>query len=1001
MNLLFKNLAVAALYYISGRAGLYLASDPAMATIFWPGAGIAMAAVYSCGYAMVPGVYIGAVLVNFTAVYPSSIPELDYTFLRMFLMGGPPALQAFAGAFLIRRVLGSGSRLETFRSVLLFSLLGGPVSCLLSASLSEVILYSFRLMPLSSIPLSWTTWYVGDMLGVLVFAPAGVMLVHESVSRFRKQVVIFPLLLLFTAVISVFQYAIRNEKLNRQEALKADSALIVNTLNNQVSAYIQQIESLRRLFEASDYVSEEEFRVFLKDAFIEYPALAGVFWAPRVSDKDRGDFERRAQSFKGPDFRILDMRADGQVGAVSPRDIYFPLLFAAQSLGGGVQDGVDFASDGALRQRLIESGRTGRPGSYKVEGLFGYEQGSSVVALTFPLYAPGAAAQDPELSLRGFVIGIVLPSKMLQETMKGWDLRGISLSYEDLSKPPSAVGSGTGAEGHIIFRMPESGIRHTESFKMMDETWLLTFSLSKDFLESHVNWGLWYVLAGCFLFTFLLSGFLLVVTGHGAVTESVVEERTRQLKDQTNFLKIIMDHVPDLVFVKNERHEIIAANQAFLGLYAPEDRANVLGRTGLEVFTEEQQELYKAQDRMAFDKGYTEIFESNTAFDGVTRTFFTRKIRFEDAAGLRYMLGLSRDMSDLLTAQSHLESILMTTADGLMVIEQDGRIASFNQACERIFGYVPEDIIGKTIDVLEPPIQTEDKQQNFLHFIRQSDNAEGQRRHELLARRKEGSVFPIYLAASEVKVGGTRFYSAIVRDISVEKKAQEDLRRSNQELEDFAYVASHDLKAPLRHLSLSANFLIRNYAGQLDEKAQELLGIIRKSSERMFEMIDSLLAYSSVGRKDVPMTSVALNEVLEDVLDNLSEVIEASGAKISAGPLPEIQGNRNLMIQLFQNLIENGMKYRKADTAPVIKIGSGSSGRSHLIAVTDNGIGIDPQYKDKIFKIFQRLHSESEYHGTGIGLAICQRIAEFHGGSIELDTQYSEGSRFVIKLPAV
>lgn len=157
-------------------------------------------------------------------------------------------------------------------------------------------------------------------------------------------------------------------------------------------------------------------------------------------------------------------------------------------------------------------------------------------------------------------------------------------------------------------------------------------------------------------------------------------------------------------------------------------------------------------------------------------------------------------------------------------------------------------------------------------------------------------------------------------------------------------------------MSLSANFLIRNYAGQLDEKAQELLGIIRKSSERMFEMIDSLLAYSSVGRKDVPMTSVALNEVLEDVLDNLSEVIEASGAKISAGPLPEIQGNRNLMIQLFQNLIENGMKYRKADTAPVIKIGSGSSGRSHLIAVTDNGIGIDPQYKDKIFKIFQRLH---------------------------------------------
>ncbi len=1000
MNLFLKNLAVAALYYISGRAGLYLASDPAMATIFWPGAGIALAAVYSYGYAMVPGVYIGAVLVNFTAVYPSSIPELDYTFLRMFLMGGPPALQAFTGAFLIRRVLGPGSRLETFRSVLLFSLLGGPVSCLLSASLSEVILYSFGLTPLSSIPLSWTTWYVGDMLGVLVFAPAGVMLVHESVSRFRKQVVIFPLLLLFTAVISVFQYAIRNEKLNRQEALKADSALIVNTLNNQVSAYIQQIESLRRLFEASDLVSEDEFRVFLKNIFVDYPAIAGVFWVPKVTGSDAQDFERRVQKLKGNGFKLLDIRPDGQAAPVQARDYHFPFFYAVQRFGLGSLEGLDLGSDGVFREKLLLSAKTGQPGSQKVSGVLALNE-ESALALYYPLYSPGAGEDYSAATLRGFVVGIFHPSDMLQETLTGWDQRGISLSYADSNDDSQTPALNGPSSAQVVFRMPESGIRHTEYFQMIDEKWLLTFSLSKDFLESHVNWGLWYVLAGCFLFTFLLSGFLLVVTGHGAVTESVVEERTRQLKDQTNFLKIIMDHVPDLVFVKNEQHEIIAANQAFLGLYAPEDRANVLGRTGLEVFTEEQQELYKAQDRMAFDKGYTEIFESNTAFDGVTRTFFTRKILFEDAAGLRYMLGLSRDMSDLLTAQSHLESILMTTADGLMVIEQDGRIASFNQACERIFGYAPKDIIGKTIDVLEPPIQTEDKQQNFLHFIRQSGNAEGQRRHELLARRKEGSVFPIYLAASEVKVGGTRFYSAIVRDISVEKKAQEDLRRSNQELEDFAYVASHDLKAPLRHLSLSANFLIRNYAGQLDEKAQELLGIIRKSSERMFEMIDSLLAYSSVGRKDVPMTSVALNEVLEDVLDNLSEVIEASGAKISAGPLPEIQGNRNLMIQLFQNLIENGMKYRKTDTAPVIKIGSGSSGRYHLIAVTDNGIGIDPQYKDKIFKIFQRLHSESEYHGTGIGLAICQRIAEFHGGSIELDTQYSEGSRFVIKLPAV
>lgn len=971
-----------------------------MATIFWPGAGIALAAVYSYGYALVPGLYIGAVLVNLTIAYPSLIPEMDQTFVRVLLMGAAPALQACAGAFIIRRVLGPNNRLETFRSVFLFSILAGPLSCLVSSSLSEAVLYTFGLMPWNSVPFSWATWYVGDMLGTLVFAPACVLFINPEVSRFRKQAVIYPLLILFISVISVFLYSLHNERQSRREALRADSALIVNTLNNQVHAYAQQLESLLSLFEASEHVSETEFRVFLKDFFSEYSALAAVFWVPKVQGEDLPHFERRAQEAKGKDFKITEIGSDGAPAPVQKRDNYFPLFYAVQRYGLGSLEGMDLASDPVFREKLLLSAQRSRPGSQKVSGRLALDEDSAVL-LFYPLYVRNETVHSSQPALRGFIVGIFYPSDMLQETMTGWDKRGIQLAYQDMKERSPALESVEALRERVIFRMPDSGISYSEPFRMIDENWLLTFSLTKEFLESHVNWGLWSVLAGCFLFTFILSGFLLIVTGHGAVTEAVVEERTRQLKDQTNFLKVIMDNVPDLVFVKNQQHEVVAANQAFLALYSPEERAGVIGRSGLELFPDEQQELYKTQDRMAFEKGYTEIFESNTAFDGVTRTFFTRKISFEDASGQRYLLGISRDMSALLTAQSHLESILMTTADGLMVIEQDGRIATFNQACERIFGYTPADIIGQKVTMLEPAILAEEEQESFMRIIRQSGLMEGQKRHELLAMRKDGTVFPIYLAASEVKVGETRFYSAIVRDISVEKKAQEDLRRSNQELEDFAYVASHDLKAPLRHLSLSANFLIRNYSGQLDGKAQELLGIIRKSSERMFEMIDSLLAYSSVGRKDVHISRVSLNAVFEDVLDNLSEIIKSSGANISAGPLPEIQGNRNLMIQLFQNLIENGLKYRKSDIAPVIKIGSGSSGRYHLITVSDNGIGIDPQYKDKIFKLFQRLHNESEYHGTGIGLAICQRIAEFHGGSIELDTHYTGGCRFIIKLPVV
>ena len=998
LNIVLKNLVLATLYYIFGRIGLYLASDPAMATIFWPGAGIAMAAVYSCGYRMLPGVYLGAVLVNLTIVYPSSVSifAIDTTIMRVFLMGIPPMLQALAGSFMIQRVLGLENRLETLRAVLWFSVLAGPVSCLISASLSEFILYSFGVTAWRAIPLSWATWYVGDMLGTLVFAPTGVLLINSSVSRHRKQSVILPLLFLFVLVISVFFYAIGNEKRNRLEGLKTDSTLIVNSLNNSFNAYLEQVKSVRSFFQASEYVSEREFRLYLEDVFGEYPAMESLFWAPRIPKEDLADFERRASQTKGFSFRVVGTQEDGEQKPVAlTRDYYFPLYYSAQRFGLNTVQGEDVGENELIRSRLDVSAKTQRPVSSVVSGIFSPD-GEAKVALFFPLYTSDVSGERPQDFLRGFIVGIFSPYEMLTETLVNWQSRGIDLTFVADNQDENVKSNET-----VIFLRRLSALHHRVSFNMLDEHWQLVVSLDKEFLEAHVNWALWYVLGGSFLFTFIVSGFLLVVTGHGAVTEAVVQERTRQLNDQTGFLKLIMDHVPDLVFVKNRKHELIAANEAFLGLYSREDQKTLIGRTGLEIFTEEEQELFKEQDNLAFCKGYSEVFESNTDYRGIIRTFFTRKIRFEDDAGHPFLLGLSRDMTELLTVQSHLESILMTTADGFMVIEHDGKIATFNKACERIFGYEPQEIVGKPVWVLEPDYQAQDEKGNFFYFVRQAGKTGDQVRHELLAKHKDETVFPIYLAASEVRVGHTSFYSAIVRDISEEKKAKEDLRRSNQELEDFAYVASHDLKAPLRHLSLSANFLIRNYSGQFDDKAHELLNIISKSSERMFEMIDSLLAYSSVGRKDVQMSAVALNEVMEDVLDNLSAQIEAVKARISVGPLPEIHGNRNLMIQLFQNLVENALKYRKGSVSPVVKVHAGSSGRFNLITVSDNGIGIEKEYKDKVFKIFQRLHSDAQYPGTGIGLAICQRIVEFHGGTIELDEDYAEGSRFIIKLPAV
>lgn len=1000
MNIVTQNLLVGTLYYLFGRLGMMMSSDPVMATLFWPGAGVIMAALYLGGYRLLPGVYLGAAVLNFSAAYsndPVALPELPV--LRILLMGLPPTLQALTGAYLARRFLGPQTRLETLRDVGLFSVLTGPLSCLISPTLAVFILYSYGLISVSAIPLSWATWYVGDMLGVLVFAPVCVMMFNASISKRRKVLVAAPLVSIFLLVICAFFYATGYERRIRMDELRTDSNLIALTLKNDLDDSARQLSSVRSLFYASDFVSRSEFNLFLQAAFAENTALRSVYWAPLVLRADLETFEAQVSRERSEDFAVVETAEDGAVIAVRERSAYYPIVFAAAREAIASVTGQDFGQFEEVGTFLAGEALSHEAGSFEGRGIFGL-QGQSLLVLFVPIFdRPGD--RDTVGIAEGFAIGVFSLDLMIENIRKAWFEKGIDLHLH----------TGDAADGYLNgdfkgepyrFEMSRSKIVLIKPFEIFDERWILSFSLGQAFLTGRVNWGMWYVLVGSFLFTFLASGFLLVVTGHGAATEAIVREKTVQIMDQTNFLKVIMDNVPDMLFVKNDRHEIIAANRAFLNLYSADDQRTLIGRDALEIFTPEEQELFREQDRLAFSRGYTEVFESNTDHLGVKRTLFTRKIRFQDAGGRYLLLGIARDVSEILTAQEHLESILNATADGLMVIEEGGAISTFNTACEQIFGYSPEEVIGKSISLLEPESQAMEENGNFFYFVTlPGQSGERSKRQELWARHKNGTVFPIYLAASHVKVGATSYYCAIVRDISAEKKAQEDLRRSNQELEDFAYVASHDLKAPLRHLSLSANFLLRNYTDLLDDKGRELLGIVRKSSERMFEMIDSLLAYSSVGRKDVEMGRVELDGIVKDVIDGMSSQIERSQAQIAIGFLPNIYGNKALMTQLFQNLIENAIKYRRKDQAVRVQVSSARKGKFWEISITDNGIGIDPEYKEKIFKIFQRLHSDSEYDGTGIGLAICQRIVEFHGGAIRLDENYSGGSRFVVALPAV
>lgn len=235
-------------------------------------------------------------------------------------------------------------------------------------------------------------------------------------------------------------------------------------------------------------------------------------------------------------------------------------------------------------------------------------------------------------------------------------------------------------------------------------------------------------------------------------------------------------------------------------------------------------------------------------------------------------------------------------------------------------------------------------------------------------------------------------------ELSFRQQAMQELTRSNQELQQFAYVASHDLQSPLKTIENYLSLLEHEHSAEITPDARRIISVSKAAAGRMRTLIYDLLEFSRVG-SDSEWVEVDLNVVLAEIADELQEEISDTEATIKVSTLPTLKGHPTDMKQLFQNLLSNSLKYRRTDVAPIIKIWGEEQGESYLLAISDNGIGIDKQYFDRIFQLFQRLHGRSQYPGTGIGLATCKKIVDLYGGEIWLDSTPEEGSTFYLTIP--
>jgi PAS domain S-box-containing protein len=360
---------------------------------------------------------------------------------------------------------------------------------------------------------------------------------------------------------------------------------------------------------------------------------------------------------------------------------------------------------------------------------------------------------------------------------------------------------------------------------------------------------------------------------------------------------------------------------------------------------------------------------------------------------------------ELARTERRYRGLLEAAPDAMIVVDEDGEIVLLNFQAEVQFGYHRDELIGQRVTNIIPEGFAE---RQIADALRSAEEALAQQIGtgiELVALRKDGAQFPIEIMLSPLGSPEGILVTAAFREITARKAAEaallhkmDELKRSNEELSQFAYIASHDLQEPLRMVSSYTQLLAKRYAGQLDSDADVFIGFAVDGATRMQRLIQDLLAFSRVGTNKIDLARISSQQALDQALINLSGAIEDSGAVITSDELPTVRADQMQLVQLFQNLVGNAIKYHNEGVPRVHVSAVPNKDEKWDFSIKDNGLGIEPEYFERIFGMFQRLHTREQFSGTGIGLAICKKIVDRHGGSISVASSPGEGSVFSFSL---
>jgi PAS domain S-box-containing protein len=486
----------------------------------------------------------------------------------------------------------------------------------------------------------------------------------------------------------------------------------------------------------------------------------------------------------------------------------------------------------------------------------------------------------------------------------------------------------------------------------------------------------------------------------------------RALRESEAQYRELFENANDIVYLHDLQGRFTAANKAALQATGY-SRQELLGMNVDELVAPEHRALAREMTAKKLlgqvGSSYELVIRTKDGHNRVVDVHSRLVTRDGVPVGVQ---GIARDITEreqaarfLRESEARFRGLLESAPDAMIIIDQRGLIKIVNSQVERMFGYGRDELLGQPVEKL-----LDESLHGAYATYRDEFTADPRARPmgsgiEVHARRRDGSQLPVEISLSPFLTEEGLVVTAAVRDVTEQHHAREqlaqqaeDYARSNAELEQFAYVASHDLQEPLRMVASYCQLLQRRYKGKLDADADDFINFAVDGARRMQVLINDLLAYSRAGRRELALIETDCQQVLTDVLANLQAAIDERAAVITHDPLPTLMADRVQLSQVLQNLIANAIKFSK--DRPRVHVGAERDGEQWRISVRDHGIGIAPEYAERIFEIFKRLHGWGEYPGTGIGLAVCKKLVERQGGRIWVESTPGEGSTFFFTLPA-